>query len=64
MCDSILYIIIGLTGHIMTPTCHPLGVIKLGFWNINGYNRKVIGNKLINRDFMEKVENCNIIGLA
>ena len=42
----------------------PLDVLKLGFWNINGLNSKVIGNKLTNQDFSLKMESCNIIGLA
>ena len=35
---------------------HPLDVLKLGFWNINGLNSKVIGNKLTNQDFSQKIE--------
>ena len=42
----------------------PLDVLKLGFWNINGLNSKVIGNKLTNQDFSLKMESCNTIGLA
>ena len=32
----------------------PFDVLKLGFWNINGLNSKVIGNKLTNQDFSVK----------
>ena len=42
----------------------PLDILKLGFWNINGCNSKVIGNKLITRDFRETIKSCNVIGLA
>ena len=43
---------------------HPLDILKLGFWNINGCNSKVIGNKLVTRDFRETIKSCNVIGLA
>ena len=42
----------------------PYDVIKIGFWNIEGYKTKVIGNKLIHKDFIQKVGNRDIIGLA
>ena len=42
----------------------PYGVLKYGFWNTEGYNSKVFGNKLIHKDLLQKVENCNIVGLA
>ena len=34
------------------------------FWNIRGYKSTIIGNKLIHKDFLENVENCDIVGLA
>ena len=39
-------------------------VLKYAFWNINGYNSKIIGNKFISRDFLEIVNGCDVIGLA
>ena len=41
----------------------PRDVLKLGFWNINGFNSKVIGYKLLTRDFFENIESYNLIGL-
>ena len=48
----------------MGVSLQPRNVLKLGFWNINGFNSKVIGNMLLTRDFLENIESCNIIGLA
>ena len=39
-------------------------VIKYSFWNLNGYKSKTVGNKLLNRDFLETIEECDVIGLA
>ena len=39
-------------------------VLKLGFWNIEGYNSKIIGNKLIHSDFLETFRDRDIIGLV
>ena len=38
--------------------------LKHGFWNINGYKSKVIGNKLKCKFFLRKIENCDVVGLA
>ena len=38
--------------------------LKYCFWNIRGYKSTIIGNKLIHRDFLENIENCDIVGLA
>ena len=45
-------------------TRDPNDVLKHSFWNINGYKSKIIGNKLVSRDFLQKIEECDIIGLA
>ena len=42
----------------------PYDRLKHGFWNINGFKSKVIGNKLKYKNFLQKVENCDIVGLA
>ena len=47
-----------------THNSSPYDVLKYGFWNIEGYKTKVIGNKLIHKDFIQKVGNRDIIGLA
>ena len=39
-------------------------VLRYAFWNINGYNSKIIGNKLINQDFLQVIGGCDVIGLA
>ena len=43
---------------------HPYDVLRYGFWNIEGYNSKIIGNKLIHKDFLQNVEKYDIVGLA
>ena len=40
------------------------GVIKHCFWNIQGYKSKIIGNKLLNKDFLDEVKNSDFVGLA
>ena len=39
-------------------------VIKHCFWNIQGYKSKILGNKLLNTDFIDEISNCDIVGLA
>ena len=41
-----------------------IDVLKYAFWNINGYKSKIIENKFINRDFLQVIEGCDVIGLA
>ena len=38
--------------------------MKHAFWNINGYKSKIIGNKLVNRDFIDEIKGCDIVGLV
>ena len=40
------------------------GVIKHCFWNIQGYNSQIIGNKLLNKDFLDEVKGADFVGLA
>ena len=42
----------------------PSSILRYSFWNIRGYTSKIIGNKLIHNDFIEKIKDCDIIGLA
>ena len=42
----------------------PIDVLKYGFWNIQGYKSKIMGNKFVSRDFLREIETCDIIGLA
>ena len=43
---------------------HPGNVVKHCFWNIQGYKSKILGNKLLNQEFLNEVNGCDIIGLA
>ena len=40
------------------------GVIKHCFWNIQGYKSQIIGNKLLNKDFLDEVKGADFVGLA
>ena len=40
------------------------GVIKHCFWNIQGYKSQILGNKLVNQDFLDEIKGSDIIGLA
>ena len=43
---------------------HLTDVLKYGFWNTEGYNSKVIGNKLVHKDFLEDIGNRDILGVT
>ena len=38
--------------------------LRLGFWNINGYNRSVLGNKLETNDFMDVINKHDIFAIV
>ena len=38
--------------------------ISLSYWNIHGSNSKIIGNKLTDVEFLEKISGNHIVGLA
>ena len=38
--------------------------LKYAFWNIRGYNSRIIGKKLSSRDFLKNIEGYDVIGLA
>ena len=39
-------------------------ILKFCYWNIHGWNSKIIGNKLIDKEFLEKVSKYDIVALA
>ena len=43
-----------------------LGIASLtcGYWNINGHRSKYLGDKLIDKEFLEVIKECDIIGLG
>ena len=42
----------------------PIDVLKFGFWNIQGYKSKTMGNKFVSQDFLQEIVACDVIGLA
>ena len=38
--------------------------LKVCYWNIHGWSSKIIGNKLEDSDFLEKIANCDIVALS
>ena len=38
--------------------------LRCGYWNINGYKSKYLGDKLIDKEFLDIVNECDIIGLG
>ena len=38
--------------------------LNITFWNINGYNSRIVGNKLVDPDFLAEVKKSDIIGLG
>ncbi len=38
--------------------------LKIGYWNIHGHKSKLIGNKLIDPEFLEMISGSDIIGLG
>ena len=49
---------------LQSKLAHPTDVLKFAFWNINGYKSKILGNKLVLRDFLQEIGNNDIVGLA
>ena len=48
---------------ILTTTEHN-NSLKIAFWNIGGYNSRIIGKKLLSADFLSEIEDYDVIGLA
>ena len=40
------------------------GSLKLCYWNIHGWSSKIIGNKLCDKEFLDKILNYDIVALA
>ena len=40
------------------------GSIKIGYWNIHGWSSRMIGNKLLDPEFLEKISSCDIVALS
>ena len=38
--------------------------VKISSWNINGYNSKSIGNKLLDPDFLNEIQDDGIVGVV
>ncbi len=38
--------------------------MKISSWNINGYNSKNFGNKLCDSDFLDEIQNSEVVGLV
>ena len=49
---------------LQSKLAHPTDVLKFAFWNINGYKSKILGNKLVLRDFLQEIGNNDIVSLA
>ena len=41
-----------------------IGSLQVSTWNINGYKSKILGNKLIDFDFLREIQDDDIIGLT
>ena len=41
-----------------------LDSLNIGYWNINGHTSKYLGDKLLDREFVDVVNTCDIIGLG
>ena len=39
-------------------------LLRLGFWNINGYNSSILGNKLGTDDFMDIINKHDIFAIV
>ena len=38
--------------------------LRIGFWNINGYNSSILGNKLGTNDFMDVINKHDIFAIV
>ena len=38
--------------------------LKICYWNIHGWSSKIIGNKLADSEFLEKISDCDIVALS
>ena len=38
--------------------------LKIGYWNIHGWKSKIVGNKLVDPEFLQKISNFDIVALS
>ena len=53
-----------VTGFIMNDSGSTNASINVGYWNIHGYTSKVIGKKIRDREFLDIIGDCDIIGIG
>ena len=41
-----------------------MAVITCGYWNINGHRSSFLGDKLLDKELLETISDCDIIGLG
>ena len=46
------------------PKCDVSKCLKICYWNIHGWSSKIIGNKLADSEFLEKISDCDIVALS
>ena len=39
-------------------------ILKICYWNIHGWSSKIVGNKLVDREFLEKIKKFDIVALS
>ena len=47
-----------------TDKCQSISSLICGYWNINGHSSKYLGAKLLDKEFIDVVSKCDIIGLG
>ena len=47
-----------------TDKCQSISSLICGYWNINGHSSKYLGEKLLDKEFIDVVSKCDIIGLG
>ena len=38
--------------------------LNIGYWNIHGHKSKYLGDKLLDKEFIDVVNTCDILGLG
>ena len=38
--------------------------LRICYWNIHGWSSKLVGNKLMDSEFLKKISDCDIVTLA
>ena len=39
-------------------------ILNICYWNIHGCSSKIVGNKLVDREFLEKIKKIDIVALS